>query len=317
MVTPWFPFPRSHWSGHSTKLAVLIVTFFAAVLLPASGLLAQQPVILLVPVSAQQTDSAALVLTGIAHAAIRVSDLAKSREFYEKLGFEEAFAMDKGGMPTEAFLKINDRQFLELYPQRDPSQTIGFMHVCFESADLEKLNRDYVARGLTPTPVRKAGAGNLLFTMQGPERQNIEYTQYLPGSKHTKDIGMHLGADRISTEIAGLGIEMQDPAVATTFYEQKLGFEPARHAMEPGFTALELPGQSGSARIGGTQTGSAQIEFVPPASGSAFRLLFSVPDLGRIASQLERLHLSFVKHRSFVSIHDPDGNYIVLVKTKR
>ncbi len=40
------------------------------------------------------------------------------------------------------------------------------MHVLFESADLEKLNQPYVARGLAPTAVRKSGAGNLLFTMQ-------------------------------------------------------------------------------------------------------------------------------------------------------
>jgi catechol 2,3-dioxygenase-like lactoylglutathione lyase family enzyme len=76
-------------------------------------------------------------LDGIALAPIRVSSLERSRDFYEKLGFEEAFAMDQGGTPTQSFLKINDRQFLELYPQRDPSQPIGFMHVCFEAGDLE------------------------------------------------------------------------------------------------------------------------------------------------------------------------------------
>ena len=252
-----------------------------------------------------QTATATPALSGIAHAAIRVSDLARSRAFYEKLGFEEAFAMDKGGTPTEAFLKINDRQFIELYPQRDPSQAIGFMHVCFESADLEALNRDYVTRGLTSTPVRKAGAGNLLFTMPGPERQNIEYTQYMPGSKHTNDVGLHLGADRISTQIVGLGIEMQDPAEAKAFYEQKLGFRPAQHAFETGFVALEIPGEPGE-----------QIEFVPHASGSAFRLLFAATNLSRAAAQLKALQFSVVKRESELSIRDPDGNIIVFVKSR-
>ena len=159
----------------------------------------------------------------------------EARAFYEKLGFEEAFAMGSGGTPTEAFLKVNDRQFIELYPQREPSQRIGFMHVCFESADVEKLNGEYLSRGLGPTPVKKAGAGNLLFTMEGPERQNIEYTQYMPGSKHTNDIGLHLGANRISQQIVGLGIEMRDPAAASSFNEQKLGFRPAQRAFEGGF----------------------------------------------------------------------------------
>ncbi len=244
-------------------------------------------------------------LNGIAHAAIRVTDLAGSRAFYEKLGFEEAFAMDKGGTPTEAFLKINDRQFLELYPQGDRSQAIGFMHVCFESADLEALNRDYLARGLTPTPVRKAGAGNLLFTMQGPERQNIEYTEYMPGSKHTNDIGLHLGADRISKQIVGLGVEMEDPAAANSFYEEKLGFRPALQVFEGGFAALEIPGDSGE-----------QIEFIPHESGAGFRLLFSVADLSRAAAKLKALQMSVVRRRSELTIQDPDGNTIVFVKAK-
>jgi catechol 2,3-dioxygenase-like lactoylglutathione lyase family enzyme len=252
-----------------------------------------------------QTAAQTPALSGIAHAAIRVSDLGRSRTFYEKLGFEEAFAMDKGGTPTEAFLKINDRQFLELYPQREPSEPVGFMHVCFESKDLERLNQEYLSRGLAPTPVRKAGAGNLLFTMQGPERQNIEYTQYMPGSKHTNDIGLHLGPDRISKQIVGLGIEMQSPAEAKAFYETKLGFPPALHPWEAGFEALGIAGELGE-----------QIEFVPQSPGSTFRLIFSVPDLSRTAAQLKALRLSVVKRKSELSVQDPDGNTIVFVKTK-
>src|ERR1700727_3450708 len=78
-------------------------------------------------------------LAGIAHVAFRVSDLARSRDFYQKLGFEQAFAFTKDGTTTEVFLKVNDRQFLEMYPQQQPPQEIGFMHICFESDDLEQL----------------------------------------------------------------------------------------------------------------------------------------------------------------------------------
>ena len=144
-------------------------------------------------------------LAGIAHVAFRVSDLTRSRIFYQKLGFEQAFVTSKNGKTTESFLKANDHQFIEIYPQQDPSQSIGFMHVCFEATDLEALNHAYLGRSLTPTPVKGAGAGNLLFTMVGPEEQNIECTQYMPGSLHTKDQGQHLGEDRISKEIVGCG----------------------------------------------------------------------------------------------------------------
>src|SRR5262245_23071427 len=74
-------------------------------------------------------------LIGIAHVALRVSDLEKSRAFYQKLGFEQAFEFSEAGKMTQSFIKINDRQFIELYPQSQGSQAIGLMHVCYESTD--------------------------------------------------------------------------------------------------------------------------------------------------------------------------------------
>jgi catechol 2,3-dioxygenase-like lactoylglutathione lyase family enzyme len=259
----------------------------------------------LLPTSILRAQTQAPPLEGIAHAAIRVSDLARSRDFYQKLGFEEAFTMSQGGTPTEAFLKINDRQFIELYPQRQPSEQLGFMHVCFESTDLENLNLYYKDAGLIPTPVKRAGAGNLLFTMQGPEQQNIEYTQYMPGSRHWLDRAKHLGPHRISQRIEGLGIEMQDPTTAQMFYERRLGFRTSDSHLLPGQTALEIPGASGES-----------VEIVPRVQGSAFVLILSVTNFGRTVAQLKALRLAFEKHKSTLSIVDPDGNRIVFTKFK-
>jgi catechol 2,3-dioxygenase-like lactoylglutathione lyase family enzyme len=252
-------------------------------------------------VHAQAT--AVLDLSGIAHAAIRVADLERSRSFYEKLGFDEAFAFASNGTPSQAFLKINDKQFLELYTRREASQAIGFMHVCFESNNLEGLNRAYLARSLSPTVVKKAAAGNLLFTMPGPEEQNIEYTQYMPGSRHSNDVGQHLGATRISKELIGAGIEMQDDAAAASFYTAKLGFSRAPAPLQKEFPALNLPGSSGQA-----------IEFVPQHAG--LRLIFAVPQLPQAESRLKGLHLAFHKSKSEITVQDPDGNLIVFVKAR-
>jgi len=243
-------------------------------------------------------------LAGIAHAAIRVSSLERSRDFYEKLGFEEAFAMNQDGTPTQSFLKINDRQFIELYPKREPSQAIGFMHVCFEADDLEALNRFYGSNGLAPNPVKRAGAGNLLFTMAGPEQQNIEYTQYMPGSMHSNDRGKHLGADRIGEQILAVGIDMQDPSAAIAFYKERLGFVEGVE-FETGQTWLNLPGQS-----------HQLIEIFQKAPGTAFQLFFSVSDLHRAGAQLKALHLTAENHKSTLAVLDPDGNRIVFVQRK-
>ncbi|MGA7833356.1 MAG: VOC family protein [Terracidiphilus sp.] len=244
-------------------------------------------------------------LAGIAHAAIRVADLGKSRDFYEKLGFQEAFSMAPNGTVTQSFIKVNDLQFIELYPQRNPSDTAGFMHICFESADIQNLNQIYASRGLSPIAVRRAGAGNLLFTMQGPEKQNIEYTQYMPGSKHTNDRGLHLGAKRISQQIVGMGIEMQDTGAAAAFYREKLGFKPTGSLL-PGQIALALPGSSGQ-----------QIELVQHVQGSAFQFFFAVTSLRSTAAQLKSLQIPFQKQRSTLWIQDPDGNRIFFVKLRQ
>ena len=75
--------------------------------------------------------------------------------------------------------------------------------------------------------------------------------------------------------------------------------------LKAGFAALEIPGESGE-----------QIEFVPSSPAAACRLMLSVPDLSRAAAQLKALQISAVKRKSELSIQDPDGNIIVLVKAK-
>ena len=179
---------------------------------------------------------------GIAHVAWRVTDLEAARAFYNKLGFEQFFEMKSGDKTTEAFLKINDHQFIELYPQTDPSQAIGLMHVCYESTDLDTLHAEYVKRGLTVSDVRKAGAGNMLMTMKDPEGQTIEFTQYMPGSRHFEDRGKHLSAQRVSQAMLGATSPARDAAAIRSFYVGKLGFAEIGSGMP---ARLLIPGDSG------------------------------------------------------------------------
>jgi catechol 2,3-dioxygenase-like lactoylglutathione lyase family enzyme len=183
------------------------------------------------------------VLAGVAHVALRVHDLAASEAFYESLGFVKAFELSKDGKVYEAFIKINDRQFIELYPTTTKETQVGFLHVCFEGGDLRAAHDYYVQQGLTPKDVKTAGAGNLLFTMPGPMTpngpENMEYTQYMPGSLHSKDFGQHLGAQRLGTRIDSVAFSVDDPAAAESFYVEKAGFRPV------GQGEVELPGTSG------------------------------------------------------------------------
>jgi catechol 2,3-dioxygenase-like lactoylglutathione lyase family enzyme len=236
-------------------------------------------------------------LAGIAHVAIRVHDLATARDFYAKLGFQEAFNLSKDGVVYESFIKISDRQFIELYPVTAKDPKAGFLHLCFEGDDLNAIYADYVSRGLVPTPVRKAGAGNLLFTMVGPENQNIEYTQYLPGSLHSNDKGKHLSEDRIADRMVSASLAMQDTAAAHNFYVDKLIFR----AASADAMFLYLPGDSGQ-----------KIEIAPVTLGTRARIILNAISLSKASELLRRQQIPWSKAKNELSVTDPDGNIILI-----
>jgi catechol 2,3-dioxygenase-like lactoylglutathione lyase family enzyme len=238
---------------------------------------------------------------GIAHVAIRVKDLAASIAFYEKLGFEQAFDLRRDNVPYESFIKINDTQFIELYPATEKDPANGFLHLCFEGADLNAIHDDYLARGLTPTPVRKAGAGNLLFTMAGPLQpsgpQNIEYTQYMPGSLHSNDAGKHLGADRIATKLIAVALAMKDTAGARDFYINQLHFKPI--AGDQMF--MHMPGESGQ-----------EVEIVAADFGTKAALALGTDNLAKAARHLHKEGVAAVKKGGGLTVTDPDGNTLLI-----
>ncbi|MGA2268166.1 MAG: VOC family protein [Bryobacteraceae bacterium] len=234
-------------------------------------------------------------LSGIAHVAFRVADVETARAFYQKLGFEQAFEFTREGKTTEAFIKINDRQFIELYP-RD-SQPTGLMHVCYESSNLEALYAEYVKRELKPPAVRKAGAGNLLLVIHDPENQVIEYTQYMPGSMHFEDHGKHLGGHRISQHLLGATVAVRDLAAGRAFYTGKLAFEP-RDGGDGVF--LRIPGGSGE-----------EVKLEAAGDDTKPGLFFAVTDVQRAADELRSRGLAVKTSGAAVLVTDPDGAIIV------
>jgi catechol 2,3-dioxygenase-like lactoylglutathione lyase family enzyme len=242
-------------------------------------------------------------LAGIAHVAIRVHDLDASRAFYQKLGFASPFNLKHDdGIVYESFIKINDTQFLELYPVSAKDTQVGFLHLCFEGTDLEALQKTYVNEGLPPNTVRKAGAGNLLFTEAGPIQptgpQNIEYTQYMPGSLHSNDKGKDLGPDRVATSLTSVTLAMKDTGEARDFYANKLGFvspDPSK------IMILALPGTSGQ-----------QVVITRADFGFKAGITLTSNNLGKAAKHLKKEQVAFKKTDAGLTLKDPDGNEILL-----
>lgn len=241
--------------------------------------------------SAQSRD-----LTGLGHVAFLVNDLSKSEMFYEKLGFQKAFEFTDSGKITEAFVKINDRQFIELYPRTKDTQTAGLDHICFETGDIASLRAAYLKQGLEPTETKKMRAGNLLFGFHDSDGLWVEYVQYMPDSLHSLDRGKHLG-NRVSQQLVEIILVSPDPAAAVAFYSDKLGLEKDQN---PHPSELRLPGRSGD-----------RLEIQPAGTDVKPRLVFSVEDVRRTARDLRHRGFEVHKEGEDVCVDDPDGAVIV------
>jgi catechol 2,3-dioxygenase-like lactoylglutathione lyase family enzyme len=247
-------------------------------------------------VSVQNARAQSTDLTGIAHVALRVNDLQKSQAFYKTLGYEEAFSFTDNGRVSVSYVKVNDRQFIELIPRSNDSQPGGILHTCFEVADIEALHRAYVERGLQPTEPKKARAGNLLFVMHGPDNQLLEYTQYMPDSLHSQSRGKHLPPNRVSTHMIEATTPVHDLAAERSYYTGKLAFKGA--------------GSDGNEMyIAGNSGDKVQLQLDTPTVKP--RVVFAVENVGQAAKELRGRGLKVQKSRHAVSVTDPDGAVLV------
>jgi catechol 2,3-dioxygenase-like lactoylglutathione lyase family enzyme len=239
-------------------------------------------------------------IVGIAHVAYRVSSLEKELAFFQKLGYEESFAFNANGKTSEVFVKINDRQFFEIYPQTSPPQQLGWMHVCYEAGDLDALFPVLNAHGLKPSPVVKAGAGNLISSLKDPDGRLTEFTQYMPGSRHTLDKGQHLGPNRVSTDMLGFELPVTDLKAARRFYTG-LGFD--------------VDDTGSGLRLSLAGNSDLHIELPQYRPGLKVQAIFAVPDAHKTAAQLRAAGVNADLEKKLVFVQDPDGNSLVFLDT--
>jgi len=139
--------------------------------------------------------------------------------------------------------------------------------------------------------MRKAAAGNLISSTNDPEGRVTEFTQYMPGSRHTLDRGQHLGANRVSTELMGIDLPVREGAAEKEFYSD-LGFE--AQAVN-GNVRLSAPGAPGMV-----------LELRSTHPGAQPQFLFPVDDARKAADELKN---SGAKFDRLVAESDrqPDG----------
>jgi len=167
-----------------------------------------------------------LPIAGLAGVGLKVSNLDQAREYYTGwLGFEVAFTeKDAAGHVSELLFKVNDDQFLEVFPGLDPNDDVRRTHVSFLSADVAGLRQTLLTRQVSPGPLLKNRHGNLEFSHMAPEGTLLKFIQYLPNSPQALTRGKHLGSRRISTRLKHTGLIVADLQPSMTFYSEQLGF---------------------------------------------------------------------------------------------
>jgi catechol 2,3-dioxygenase-like lactoylglutathione lyase family enzyme len=169
-------------------------------------------------------------IVGVAHIGLRTSDLAAERQFYGKLlGFDEPFMLDKpkneGTGLLLTYFKVNDHQYIEIFPElTDPKQD-RLSHISFETTDAEQLRAYLASKGVkVPEKLEPMLDGNRGFNVTDPDGHTVEFIEYRPGSIHEKNFGKALPDTRISQHIIHVGVTIQDRAAADHFYKDILGF---------------------------------------------------------------------------------------------
>jgi catechol 2,3-dioxygenase-like lactoylglutathione lyase family enzyme len=181
---------------------------------------------------AQNSDVKRPAIIGVAHIGLKTNDLDAARHFYgHDLGFQEPFTLDKasGGLLLTYF-KVNDHQYIEVFPELKSETEDRLSHIAFETTDARQL-RDYLAsRGVkVPETLHLGRDGNLSMMIQDPDGHNVEFVQYMPGSLHSSNFGKFMPDTRISTHMIHVGVTVVDRDAADRFYKEILGFSETWH----------------------------------------------------------------------------------------
>lgn len=177
-----------------------------------------------------ETPTARPRITGVAHIALSVHDVGKARIFYKDfLGLGEVYKLDNpDGSLSMAFIKVNERQYIELAPEKKPG-TDRLMHISIEVDDAEAMRLYLKSRGVkVPEKVGKGRIGNSNFMITDPDGHLVEVVQYQPDGWTVRDKGKALAGGKlgpaVSSRIAHVGITVGSLKPAMDFYGDILGF---------------------------------------------------------------------------------------------
>jgi len=267
-------------------------------------------------------------ITGVAHIALFVHDMAQSRAFYKDfLGFGEPFSLNNpDGSLSMTFIKVNDRQYIELSPEREPG-TDRLNHISIEVDNAEAMRAYLGAKGVqVPEKVGKGRIRNSNFNVKDPEGHTVEIVQYEPDGWSMREKGKYMSEARVSRRMMHVGIIVTNFDAEMKFYREVLGFQETWRGSRDGkvlnWVNLKVP------------DGEDYIELMlydkapaPTARGTAHHIALEVPDMDKAVAFLEakparkdykqKLEIrTGINRRRQCNIYDPDGTRSELMEPK-
>jgi catechol 2,3-dioxygenase-like lactoylglutathione lyase family enzyme len=265
-------------------------------------------------------------ILGLAHIALFTADVEKSRRFYKEfLGYGEPFDLkNSDGSLSLTFIKINDHQYIELFPERE-SRSDRLHHISVYTEDAEAMRLYLASRGVkVPDRVPKGRIGNSNFNVTDPDGHTVEIVQYESGGWSMREKGKHVGPERVSTRMLHLGILVGDLAAAKKFYGDVLGFSEfwrgSSDEKQLSWVNMRVP------------DGTDYIEFMlykelpqPDRRGSAHHICLEVPDMDKAVAMLEtkparqtydrKMEIRVGRNRRRqCNLFDPDGTRVELME---
>jgi len=287
----------------------------ASLLLLSSSLLAQDSV------------AARPKITGISHVGYFVSDLPKAIGFWHDfLGFDEAYTLTKKDSSDIriAFIKINDRQHVELFNEPSTHPPNMMSHICFTVDDIEAMRTYLRSKGFDVKPGNggKTRTGDYAFENKDPDGMLVEFVQSLPDGMEAKAAGKFAPATRISTQIYHVGFLVGNSEKSRDFYGKILGFQETwrggANPKELSWINMRVP------------DGTDYVEFMlyrklPDSFGTKNHMSLLVPDVQKAVDELEarpafktygkELKVAVgVNQKRQVNIYDPDGTRVELME---
>jgi catechol 2,3-dioxygenase-like lactoylglutathione lyase family enzyme len=278
------------------------------------------------PMFAQQAIERPKIL-GVAHMAVYVKDLTKTRQFYEDfLGFGEPFTLpNKGGGGVRiAFIKVNDRQYFEIFNEKDRGEG-QLNHISFYTENADQM-RDYLAsKGVAaPEKVGKGQTRNKNFNIKDPDGHIVEIVEYQPDSWTARESGKFMPQARISAHIMHVGVLVGDLDKSMAFYRDILGFKEFWRGSGSGkmlsWVNMRVP------------EGDDYLEFMlynklpePEGRGGKNHVSLLIPDAQKAVDELKKRASgglyskeieiqTGVNRKRQVNLFDPDGTRIELME---